>query len=50
MARHLLLRAFALLVSLVAAGVVVFVVLRLLPGDAAGTSLGVGSDRLLLSR
>ncbi|MFI2754131.1 ABC transporter permease [Cellulomonas sp. P22] len=48
MARHLLLRALALLVSLVVAAVVVFAVLRLLPGDSAGTSLGVGttSDQL----
>lgn len=48
MARHLLLRVLALLVSLVVAAVVVFAVLRLLPGDSAGTSLGVGttSDQL----
>jgi peptide/nickel transport system permease protein len=43
MARHLLLRALALLVSLAVAGVVVFAVLRLLPGDAAGMSLGIGT-------
>lgn len=46
--RHLLLRIASLLVSLVLASVVVFVVLRLLPGDAAGATLGVGttSDQL----
>lgn len=48
MARHLLTRLASLLVSLALAAVVVFVVLRLLPGDAAGASLGVGttSDQL----
>ncbi len=43
MTRHLLLRLGSLLVSLALAGVVVFGVLRLLPGDSAGTSLGVGT-------
>lgn len=43
MARHLLLRLGSLLVSLALAAVLVFVVLRLLPGDAAGTTLGVGT-------
>lgn len=41
--RAVLLRTGALLISLVLASVVVFAVLRLLPGDAAGASLGVGS-------
>lgn len=41
--RHLLLRIGSLLVSLVLASIVVFVVLRLLPGDAAGATLGVGT-------
>lgn len=41
--RQVLLRIGALLVSLLLASVVVFVVLRLLPGDSAGTSLGVGT-------
>lgn len=41
--RAVLLRIGALLVSLVLASVVVFAVLRLLPGDAAGASLGVGT-------
>ncbi len=41
--KGVLLRVGALLISLVLASVVVFVVLRLLPGDAAGTSLGVGT-------
>jgi peptide/nickel transport system permease protein len=41
--RHLLLRIGSLLISLVGASVIVFVVLRLLPGDSAGTSLGVGT-------
>jgi peptide/nickel transport system permease protein len=41
--RQVLLRIGVLLVSLLLASVVVFVVLRLLPGDSAGTSLGVGT-------
>ncbi len=41
--RRALLRIGSLLISLVLASVVVFVVLRLLPGDAAGASLGVGT-------
>ncbi|WP_169166525.1 ABC transporter permease [Cellulomonas taurus] len=41
--KAVLLRIGALLISLVLASVVVFAVLRLLPGDAAGASLGVGS-------
>ncbi|MET0433706.1 MAG: ABC transporter permease [Cellulomonas sp.] len=41
--RAALLRIGALLISLVLASVVVFVVLRLLPGDAAGATLGVGT-------
>ena len=42
--RRALLRVGSLLISLVLASVVVFVVLRLLPGDAAGVfSLGVGT-------
>lgn len=41
--RQVLLRIGTLLISLVLASVVVFVVLRLLPGDAAGASLGVGT-------
>lgn len=41
--RRALLRVGSLLISLVLASVVVFVVLRLLPGDAAGASLGVGT-------
>jgi peptide/nickel transport system permease protein len=41
--RLLLLRIGSLLISLVLASVLVFVVLRLLPGDSAGTSLGVGT-------
>lgn len=41
--RAALLRIGTLLISLVLASVVVFVVLRLLPGDSAGTSLGVGT-------
>jgi peptide/nickel transport system permease protein len=41
--KGVLLRVGALLISLVLASVVVFVVLRLLPGDAAGASLGVGT-------
>jgi peptide/nickel transport system permease protein len=41
--RHLLLRIGSLLVSLVLASIIVFVVLRLLPGDAAGATLGVGT-------
>ena len=41
--RAALLRIGALLISLAGASVVVFVVLRLLPGDAAGATLGVGT-------
>lgn len=41
--KRVLLRIGTLLISLVLASVVVFVVLRLLPGDAAGASLGVGT-------
>ncbi|WP_263121302.1 ABC transporter permease [Cellulomonas sp. RIT-PI-Y] len=41
--KGVLFRVGALLISLVLASVVVFVVLRLLPGDAAGASLGVGT-------
>jgi peptide/nickel transport system permease protein len=41
--RLLLLRIGSLLISLLLASVLVFVVLRLLPGDAAGASLGVGT-------
>ncbi|VTR77718.1 ABC transporter permease [Cellulomonas hominis] len=41
--RLLLLRIGSLLISLVLASVLVFVVLRLLPGDSAGTLLGVGT-------
>jgi len=41
--RLALLRIGSLLISLVLASVVVFVVLRLLPGDAAGATLGVGT-------
>ncbi|MFF3065748.1 ABC transporter permease [Oerskovia sp. NPDC057915] len=48
MSRYLLTRVGTLLLSLVLASVVVFAVLRFLPGDSAGTSLGVGttSDQL----
>lgn len=41
--RPALLRIGTLLISLLLASVVVFVVLRLLPGDAAGATLGVGT-------
>lgn len=43
MLRYVAVRLVTLLVSLVLAAVVVFVVLRLLPGDSAGTTLGVGT-------
>lgn len=41
--RFVAVRLASLLVSLALASVIVFVVLRLLPGDSAGTSLGVGT-------
>ncbi|MBE7699669.1 ABC transporter permease [Oerskovia sp. Sa1BUA8] len=43
MSRYLLTRVGTLLLSLLLASVVVFAVLRFLPGDSAGTSLGVGT-------
>lgn len=43
MARFISVRLASLLVSLFIASVLIFVVLRLLPGDSAGTSLGVGT-------
>jgi len=43
MLRYVAVRLVTLVVSLVLAAVVVFVVLRLLPGDSAGTTLGVGT-------
>ena len=43
MLRYLALRLAVLAASLVLASLVVFVILRLLPGDSAGTTLGVGA-------
>lgn len=43
MSRYLLTRVGTLLLSLLLASIVVFAVLRFLPGDSAGTSLGVGT-------
>ena len=43
MTRYLLRRTFVLALSLVAAGLVLFVLLRLLPGDPAAALLGVGA-------
>ncbi|WP_127573910.1 ABC transporter permease [Georgenia faecalis] len=43
MVRYVALRLGVLLASLVLASLVVFVILRLLPGDSAGVSLGVGT-------
>ena len=44
MARYLLRRTFVLALSLIAAGLVLFVLLRLLPGDPAAALLSVGAD------
>lgn len=44
MGRYLLRRTFVLALSLIAAGLVLFVLLRLLPGDPAATLLSVGAD------
>ncbi|MDO5642071.1 MAG: ABC transporter permease, partial [Paracoccus sp. (in: a-proteobacteria)] len=44
MGRYLLRRSFVLALSLVAAGLVLFVLLRLLPGDPTAALLGVGAD------
>lgn len=43
MARFLTVRIASLIVSLFVASVIIFVVLRMLPGDSAGSILGVGS-------
>lgn len=43
MTRYLLTRLGLLVVSAVLAAVIIFAVLRMLPGDAAGSSLGVGT-------
>jgi len=44
MTRYLLRRTLVLALSLIAAGLVLFVLLRLLPGDPAAALLGVGAD------
>ena len=44
MGRYLLRRTFVLALSLIAAGLVLFVLLRLLPGDPAAALLSVGAD------
>ncbi|WBU60493.1 ABC transporter permease [Paracoccus albus] len=44
MRRYLLRRTIVLALSLIAAGLVLFVLLRLLPGDPAAALLGVGAD------
>lgn len=44
MARYLLRRTFILFASLLVAGLVLFVLLRLLPGDPAAALLSVGAD------
>ena len=44
MIRYLLRRTFVLALSLIAAGLVLFVLLRLLPGDPAAALLSVGAD------
>lgn len=44
MTRYLLRRTFVLALSLIAAGLVLFVLLRLLPGDPAAALLSVGAD------
>lgn len=43
MARFITVRLMSLLVSLFIASVLIFVVLRMLPGDSAGATLGVGT-------
>lgn len=43
MLRYLALRVAVLVASLVLASLVIFVILRLLPGDSAGTTLGAGT-------
>ena len=45
MGRYLLRRTFVLALSLIAAGLVLFVLLRLLPGDPAAALLSVGADQ-----
>ncbi|MTH77080.1 ABC transporter permease [Paracoccus aestuariivivens] len=44
MGRYLLRRTFVLALSLIAAGLVLFVLLRLLPGDPSAALLSVGAD------
>ena len=44
MARYLLRRTLILFASLLVAGLVLFVLLRLLPGDPAAALLSVGAD------